>query len=81
LYCTGGINGSAARQVSVRKSLHLEDEKCTINPTEGISAIDLFSFSCDYPEYSSGFPLKFEIYQTPDPSKPEAGENDQCELL
>ncbi|XP_021941705.1 polycystic kidney disease protein 1-like 3 isoform X2 [Zootermopsis nevadensis] len=38
---------------------------------EGFSFVDLFSFHCDYPEQLSGFPLKFEVYQTPDPSHPE----------
>jgi hypothetical protein len=60
--------------VTVRKPLHLEDKKCIIDPTEGITAVDYFSFSCDYPEDSSGFPLNFEIYQSPDPGKPETGE-------
>jgi hypothetical protein len=76
LYYVGGRNGEAAEEVSIRRSLDLEDRDCKFQPTVGISTVDLFSFHCDYPEEISGFPLKFEIYQTPDLNHPETGEMD-----
>lgn len=74
LFYAGGILGEAAQNVSIRKRLDLGDKECTFDPMEGFSFVNLFSFHCDYPEQLSGFPLKFEVYQTPDPSHPETGE-------
>ncbi|XP_069681274.1 polycystin family receptor for egg jelly-like [Periplaneta americana] len=70
IHVKGGFRGEAALVVTTRRALDLGDRVCTVTPSEGISGVDTFNLDCDYPEEHEGFPVNFEVYQTPDPGDP-----------